>query len=190
MEEKINIAKLLKDCPKGMGVDCVLYNDVVLHEVHLDDRAFPIVFLRTTNGDTFVTTKYGQYQNTVNGKCIVFPKGKTTWEGFVPPCNFKDADIISMENACGCHTFIYNNITDEYGSYGYYAIITSMGNFKVNNFCSGSKYRLANEEEKEKLFQAIKDNGYKWNAETKTLEKLIKPKFKVRDIIKHKEKTR
>ena len=41
--------------------------------------------------------------------------------------------------------------------------------------------RLATEEEKEKLFKAIKDNGYKWNAETKTLEK-----FKVGDRIKHK----
>ena len=38
--------------------------------------------------------------------------------------------------------------------------------------------------EKQKLFDAIKDHGYKWNAETKTLEKLIVPKFKVGDRIK------
>jgi hypothetical protein len=44
--------------------------------------------------------------------------------------------------------------------------------------------RLATEEEKEKLFDAIKSNGYKWNAETKTLEKL--PKFKEGDRIRHK----
>ena len=43
---------------------------------------------------------------------------------------------------------------------------------------------FATEEEKQKLFDAIKDNGYKWNAETKTLEKLIEPKFKVGDKIK------
>lgn len=30
------------------------------------------------------------------------------------------------------------------------------------------------------------DNGYKWNEETKTLEKLIVPKFKVGDKIRHK----
>jgi hypothetical protein len=47
--------------------------------------------------------------------------------------------------------------------------------------------RFATEEEKEKLFNAIKDNGYKWNAETKTLEKLGKLKFKVGDRIRHKE---
>ena len=37
--------------------------------------------------------------------------------------------------------------------------------------------------EKQKLFDAIKDNGSKWNAETKTLEKLVVPKFKVGDTI-------
>lgn len=46
--------------------------------------------------------------------------------------------------------------------------------------------RPATEEEKQKLFDAIKANGYKWNAETKTLEKLIVPKFKVGDKIKEK----
>ena len=33
------------------------------------------------------------------------------------------------------------------------------------------------EEEKQRLFDAIKERGYKWNAETKTLEKLVEPKF-------------
>jgi hypothetical protein len=43
--------------------------------------------------------------------------------------------------------------------------------------------RLATEEEKQKLLDAIKENGYKWNAETKTLEELVVPKFKVGDKI-------
>lgn len=28
MEQKINIAELLKDCPKGMELDCLMYEDV------------------------------------------------------------------------------------------------------------------------------------------------------------------
>ena len=35
--------------------------------------------------------------------------------------------------------------------------------------------RFATEEEKEKLFRAIDNNGYRWNTETKSLEKLLKP---------------
>jgi NTP pyrophosphatase (non-canonical NTP hydrolase) len=46
--------------------------------------------------------------------------------------------------------------------------------------------RFATEEEKQKLFDAIKANGYKWNAETKTLDKLIEPSFKVGDKVRHK----
>ena len=43
--------------------------------------------------------------------------------------------------------------------------------------------RLATEEEKQKLFDAIKENGYKWNPEAKVLEKLSEPKFKAGDVI-------
>ena len=45
----------------------------------------------------------------------------------------------------------------------------------------------ATKEQRDFLFQKIKEAGYKWNAETKTLENLIKPKFKVGDKIRHKE---
>lgn len=45
--------------------------------------------------------------------------------------------------------------------------------------------RLATLEEKERLFKTLKDNGYRWNAEKKELEKLIEPKFKVGDRIRH-----
>ena len=46
-----------------------------------------------------------------------------------------------------------------------------------------TEQRLSTEEEKQKLFDSIKDNDYRWNAETKTLEKLVEPRFKVGDRI-------
>lgn len=45
----------------------------------------------------------------------------------------------------------------------------------------------ATKEQCDILFQKIKEAGYKWNDETKTLEKLIKPKFKIGDKIRHKD---
>lgn len=41
----------------------------------------------------------------------------------------------------------------------------------------------ATKEQRDFLFQKIKEAGYKWKVETKTLEKLIQPKFKVGDKI-------
>ena len=54
-------------------------------------------------------------------------------------------------------------------------MIDNKGVFALDGY--NDTARFATEEEKQKLFKAIKDNGYKWNAETKTLEKLVKPKF-------------
>ena len=52
---------------------------------------------------------------------------------------------------------------------------------KRNEICPATKKQC------DLLFQKIKEAGCKWNAETKTLEKLIKPKFKVGDRVRHKE---
>lgn len=184
MENKINVAELLKDCPKGMELDCTMYDNAYFEQVD-ENVAYPIT-INIGNTNVISLTKEGHWNRFSNAKCIIFPKGKTTWEGFVPPL-FKNGDIVTLSNTCGIHTFIYNNTIDG-RSYGYYAIITSMDNFKVSGFCCGDKYRLATEEEKQKLFQAIKDNGYKWNPETKTLEKLVEPKFDITTLVPFEDK--
>ena len=43
--------------------------------------------------------------------------------------------------------------------------------------------RFATEDEKKKLFDAIKEDGLKWNDETKTLEELSVSRFKVGDRV-------
>ena len=187
--KKINVAKLLKDCPQNMELDCTMFNKVTLFTV--DDRegvVFPITVFRE-DGIPIVLTKYGQYTDADFAKCVIFPKGKTTWEGFVPPCKFKDGDIIT--DSLG--TCIFKGEGEFEGTVNYYCGISN-DYFRVkDDKCNPSghygyivNYRLSTEEEKERLFRAIKDNGYQWNAETKTLEKLIQPKFKVGDKVRHK----
>lgn len=48
---------------------------------------------------------------------------------------------------------------------------------------SFTRVEKINKAEKQKLFQAIKDNGYKWNPETKTLEKVVESRFHAGDWI-------
>ena len=181
MENKINIAELLKDCPKGME----LYSPI-FGEVYLDKIRPHLAIVVTTDkeqGDFkeefFYDGRYG-----MNGECMLFPsKGKTTWEGFHRP--FKDGDILAYTSS---HTtvFIYRNKDNEpkftTSFYVGYTIGVCYCDFHIYNQSTlialngDCDVRLATEEEKQKLFDAIKANGYKWNAETKTLEKL--PKFK------------
>lgn len=53
---------------------------------------------------------------------------------------------------------------------------------KDGDILSYQAVRFATEEEKQKLSQAIKDNRYKWDAKTKTLKKLVKPKFDTKTL--------
>ena len=100
---------------------------------------------------------------------------------------FHDGDILFLEDTI----FIYKENQSKEYIYQYVAvsacttdcsvfITDSPLGFKV------SKIRFATEEEKQKLFDCIKANGFHWNDETKTLEILIKPKFKAGDRIRHK----
>ena len=86
--EKINIAKLLKDCPTGMELDCTIFNNVVLDEINFDkDPDYPIRIV-TKNGTLLSLTKYGTYIEDIDSKCVIFPKDKTTWEGFHRPWDY------------------------------------------------------------------------------------------------------
>ena len=182
MENKINIAELLKDCPKGMELDCTMYDNVEFDYVEQSpESAYPIHCLIKINEgyNALVFTHNGCNDRHPNAKCVIFPKGKTTWEGFQRP--FEDGDILATD--LGSVFFLNMCLnTDEY--YGCYVGIGGDSSFHI---CGTFAYKeccgLATEEEKQKLFEAIKDNGYKWNAETKTLEKLVIPKFKVGDVI-------
>ena len=180
MENKINIAELLKDCPSGMELYSPLFGNCTFVKVH-DNEDLIIVKLET--GATVSFQNDGRYYDYPNAECILFPsKYKTTWEGF--QCPFKDGDIISTTDG------IWIGITTggEKGKFiPTYCVIRSGDEFKAYPDRKGewAFNRLATEEEKQKLFNAIKENGYRWNPETKTLEKL--PKFKVGDKIKHKD---
>lgn len=180
MENKINIAEILKDCPKGMELDCLIYENVTLVQVK-EGYDYPIV-IETPNGQMLLS-KYGGFSKNELAKCIIFPKGKTTWEGFHKP--FEDGDIVAhdgphleisifkdkKENNTLSNCYLMLDVEDD-------ELYLEDGMYYVTRF--------ATEEEKKKLFDAIKAKGYKWNPETKTLEKLIEPKFKVGDKIRHK----
>ena len=181
--EKINIAELLKNCPNGMELDCTVYDNCTFKCI-LDENCYPIQ-IQTPEGNMQLS-QYGCMSLSKYANCIIFPKGKTTWEGF--QVSFKDGDLISAiinKNLWyGIYQKEFNAALHCYVSYS--TATKSIYPSNKNGMClidSISEVRLATEEEKEKLFQAIKDNGYKWNSETKTLEKL--PRFKVGDRVKH-----
>lgn len=174
MNENLNLVEILKDCPKGMELDCTMYDNATFGGI-IENRLYPIK-VNVGDGPIVSLTKYGQYTDDEYAKCIIFPKGETTWEGFVLPHKFKDGDIVAT------NTGGWIGITMGGHAHSYMPTYCVLSHNREVKLYFGRKEqwgfnRLATEEEKQKLFKAIKDKGYKWNAETKTLEKLVKPKF-------------
>lgn len=187
---KINVAELLKDCPIGMELDSpVLIGKKTFKGFRKWHKDCPIEV--QVDSDVYFLTIYGQMFDVPSCGCVIFPKGKTTWEGFVPPCNFKDGDFLYCDaNDCGenddrfKYVFIFDKLED--GKYYYSHCHLGGGEFyDGKTFLVNNNYpvRFATEEEKQKLFQAIKDNGYTWNANMKCLEELVGPKFHKGDWI-------
>lgn len=188
----INIAEILKDCPSGMELDCTMFECIEFDSI-IDNENFPICCRIKNSNDEYnfySFTKYGCWNNEYKAKCVIFPKDKTTWEGFIPPCEFKDGDVIFKDNFIAILSHI--GLERQFWYHCWYHTKSKCCKFKkdfgIGHINDDSDIRIATEEEKEKqkLFDAIKESGYKWNAETKTLEKLSTPKFKVGDKIKHK----
>ena len=176
MEKEINIAELLRDCPNGMPLDCAMWDNLYFNRVE-DDMIYCYYELDGYKTST-IFCKNGCYSEHKLSKCVIFPKGKTTWEGFEPPVKFKDGDIAATKS-------------------GLFVGIVKIENRKQSTYCSigsngfviGADFgfeRLANEKEKQKLFDAINENGYIWYPDTKSLVKLFKPNFKVGDRIRNK----
>ena len=184
--EKINIAELLKDCPSGMKLDCTMFDDLELDRIDTTSR-YPIK-CRAKHHDggynIYAFTRYGHWNDYFNSKCVIFPKGKTTWEGFVP-CKFKAGDVLVSETG---NIVLFSHINSE-DFVHYHCIIPTYGSFRIEKNTSvgvGRYYDcvLANEQQRQKIYNKIKYSGYKYNQNTNKLEKLVIPRFKVGDRVK------
>lgn len=115
----------------------------------------------------------------MNGDMIVSPKVE-----YVP----KDGDILiggnRSEGTGNYWIFILKGeIKDEFDgcmSANEYASVEKSGSLEIDSDSDSMKwYRPATEEEKKKLFDKLKENGYEWDAEKKELVKLKwKPKYR------------
>jgi len=154
--ERINIAELLRDCPQGMELDCTCADNVVF------DKIIEYEQIKCVIGecrDPLILDKYGRLLHVCCPKCVIFPKGKTTWKGFQRP--FDDGLVISKEDR---HDEIV--MSGIYFDREYYAdeVELHLGNYEIE-VRDGKTYAIFK------------------NQETKT-DKLIEPIFKVGDRIK------
>lgn len=103
----------------------------------------------------------------------------------------KDGDVLSFYSEYKGNKMIQTGIIEKYvGEHGgcsntfkIYVGVDWDNNLQIGKYMGCSDIHPATKEQRDALMKAMNDAGYKWNAETKTLDKLIKPKFKVGDEI-------
>lgn len=180
MEKKINIAELLKDCPIGTKLYSPLCGECIFEDIHSELKK---IIVSMSCGTTLAFLSNGRYFKTDDAECLLFPsKENRDWDKFQRP--FKDGDVVVAEDDESLQLFLLKHLTlieddNSYDGYCYFG-----WDFQRNELFEKGNWgfnRLADEEEKQRLLDVIKTNGYVWNPKTKTLGKL--PKFKVGDKV-------
>lgn len=180
MNKNLDLTKILKYCPKGTKFYSTIYGEVEF--IRIDKSIdYPIDF-NTFDGYTISLTSDGRCNKSYDGECTLFPsKDQRDWSKWHRP--FKECDVIISDMG---DIHLLRTSDSSYCAYRESWGGTGKSKFDSTITTNIKVYRLATKEEEQKLFNAIKSNGYTWNFETKTLEKLIEPKFKIGDII-HKD---
>jgi hypothetical protein len=171
-----NIDDLLRECPEGTKLYSPIFGVVSLENVNTDGW-IKVIPKRTGILQLF----YPDGRFSEDGEVMLFPSDTNrNWDNFVIP--FKDGDILATELGS---VFILKTDINSDERYGCYVGVDWEINYLwLNNFFAYKHVcRYANEDEKQKLFKKIKENGYKWDNVTKVLCKIVEPKFKVGDTI-------
>ena len=173
----MNIVEILRHCPKGTKLYSTVFGEVTLDKVDIHDM-YPIVVCRTNHLKTSFDEEGHYLEGYPGSECVLFPsKEQRDWNKFRLPV--KKGDI--MMKCDGSYPFISNGVTTEEGGFGYICgtaglsgSLQTIGSFSIwtDNFCIP-----ASEEVKKRLFDKMEEAGYKWNADTLELEKVV-PKFK------------
>lgn len=172
----MNIAEILKYCPKGTELYSTVFGKVEFSKVNPDD----LIVISIKDDGPRVFRKNGSYSE--YGECVLFPsKDQRDWEKFRLPV--KNGDIMMTTDK---RAFIANGKIDNDGCPCAYCGINPIHNFTTGTTTNGWTelfYIPASEEAKKELFDKMTEAGYKWNADTLELEK-VESIFKEGDVIK------
>lgn len=173
MENKINIAEILRDMPKGTKLYSPLFGKCEL--VGVDNSKYPIA-IKAQRIDGAISKgimKDGRYfDGYEEAECSLFPSARMRdWNKF-----FKRGDVVVNEYS-GLITVFDGWKNDDYTKFNttidYYKVSDSWG--KEDIYCTGI-YRRATDEERAKFIAAAeKHYGGKYNPKTLQVEPVKVP---------------
>lgn len=183
MEEKINIAEILKDKPRGIKLYSMIHGKCSFGAV--TDEIFKINFCTSKFGLTqsgeCTLIKFGNMFD--DGECIIFPsKEMRNWYKF----DWKKGDVL-VSNDGGTEVIFDKWYDDTYTNFysKHYLNSEDENNIKYNEafLCTTERYSLEDKDTAQTYIKTIEEKlGGKLNRETLEIEK-TQPEFKDGDIV-------
>lgn len=192
MEEKINVAEILKNKPQGTKLYDLLYNiDVELDTISTTDTETVVWCINETDNNTTCHRGYSEFgtvRGYPDGLQILLPsKEMCDWEKF----SWKRGDVLVNKDE-SVH-IIFEKFEDDayknfHGQYYLWEEGGSMVSFEEDeNYMQTSDFNKANKEDAQEYIHKIeKILGGKFNMETLEIEK-PQPEFKDGDIVVEEE---
>lgn len=174
MENKnINIAEILKDCPKGTKLYSPLFGNIELSSVGEDNIPINVRIIKGRTCECSSFTREGHYfAGYYDAECLLFPSSEMRdWTKF-----FKRGDVaIHLSNGCGV-------LVEEWTDDSYTSFKASVFQLKKGGFAKRDKRVLsiddfvkASDEQRDKFISDMeKFFGGKYNLETLQVEP-VKP---------------
>lgn len=176
MENKINIAEILRDMPKGTKLYSPLFGECEL--IGVDNSKYPIV-IKAQRIDGAISKgimKDGRYfDGYEEAECSLFPSARMRdWNKF-----FKRGDVVVNEYS-GLITIFDGWTNDDYTEFN-----TTINHYKISDawgkgdICCTLLFRKATDEERAEFIAAAEEHyGGKYNPETLQVEpvKVAEPK--------------
>lgn len=167
MENKINIAEILQDCPKGMKLYSPLFGELKFGKLDSSEH-YPIL-IDTDNSRAFTFDSNGRFYSTYpTAECLLFPSSEMRdWTKF-----FKRGDVaIHSFNGCGV-------LVEEWTDDSYTSFKASVFQLKKGGFAKRDKRALsiddfvkASDEQRDKFISDMeKFFGGKYNPDTLQVE--------------------
>ena len=171
MEEKISIAEILKNKPKGTKLYADAFGELSIEDIYTEDKDELGITLSSKDGDKLLFYNDGKYNK--YGEPILVPsKSMHDWEKFA----WKRGDV--LVNSRGLKILFDRWANDNYTSFYAKTI-----NLVEDGFLDTNLHTLASEKEAKSFIKCIEEKlGGKLNRETLEVEK-TQPEFKDGDIV-------
>lgn len=169
MENKINIAEILKDCPKGMKLYSPICGEVKFNEIDIDNERHPIA-LKSCRG-TINFAEDGHFCAAYDtAECMLFPSSEMRdWSKF-----FKRGDVV-IKDGGGMAAVFDGWANDTYTEFNTTVNLYCDNNTGEEEVCTTLLFRKATEEERNQFIEKVERilKG-KYNPDTLQVEP-IKP---------------